>query len=603
MYCKKCGTENADHMKYCSKCGAQLYSGKKQGKRWVWISAASILAISVAAGILAPYTVQANQRKQLKSKLSLGEKYLEEMQYEKAAALYLDAIDIEDKEPDAYMGLAAAYLGLEEYDKADQAYEAAVTYKEKEVSEEVKQPEESAVQSDENSVQTAKAEEEIPAVYESVIQHYAEEETKGEETIPEEETKTEEKADDKSEKEDKREKEKEKEKEKEESENKVVNNTKESTDDFVSDNTKDTSIDTFSKDTENDNKNSYDAFYELIQKYEKEKGKGKIETQPTDGNVAYPQKFLSGLSFAKLADFDGDKSEELLVVYGTVFFRPERIEPAYTAEIWKYEDGKLRQLNQNLTDPFQLSDGGTVQIQLVQVNGQTYLIQGTMGWGELNEIVGVDKSGNFTPIIRLELSYDDEGEGTNYTIDGGAAEEAAYNEAYAKWCKPKKAYALHRTEEEEKRTLSEYDATMKTIKGKMSKNESASKSDTAQSSQAKTTEKSQGATEEERLQAEMIALEAYMNDPGSPMDHAITYCLPESLEDVPYCSEEWWFPIYNEEDAKKEQPLYYAVTTWKSDKDNRAYIYAAGTVDISEESGVAEATDEPEVIANLTEYY
>lgn len=592
MYCKKCGTENADHMKYCSKCGAQLLSGKKKGKKWVWISAASILAISVAAGILAPYTVQANQRKQLKSKLSLGEKYLEEMQYEKAAALYLDAIDIEDKESDAYMGLAAAYLGLEEYDKADQAYEAAVIRKEA-----------SATQSEEKPVQTAAVEEEIPAVYESVIQHYAEGDTKGEEDVSDEdtkETKTEEKADDKTEKEQT------KEKETEESKDKVVDNTKESTDNSVVDNTKDTTIDTFSTDTENEEKNAYDAFYELIQKYEKEKGKGKIETQPTDGNVTYPQKFLSGLSFAKLADFDGDKSEELLVVYGTVFFRPERIEPAYTAEIWKYEGGKLRQLNPNLTDPFLLSDGGTMQIQLVQVNGQTYIIQGTLGWGELNEVVGVDKSGNFTPIIRLELSYDSESEGANYTIDGEEVEEAAYNEAYAKWCKPKKVYALHRTEEEEKRTLSEYDATVKTIKGKMSKTESTAKPNTAQSSQTKksnTTEKSQEAAEKEKLQAEMIALEAYMNDPDSPMDHSITYCLPESLEEVPYCSEEWWFPIYSTKDAKKEQPLYYAVTTWKSDKDNQAYIYAAGTVDISADRTLAEATDEPEVIADLTEYY
>jgi tetratricopeptide (TPR) repeat protein len=50
--------------------------------------------------------------------ISLGEKYLLELDYEQAVVQFLNVIEIEPKNPRGYIGAAEAYVGLEKYDEA-----------------------------------------------------------------------------------------------------------------------------------------------------------------------------------------------------------------------------------------------------------------------------------------------------------------------------------------------------------------------------------------------------------------------------------------------------------------------------------------------------
>ncbi len=62
----------------------------------------------------------------VKRQLSLGEKYLEEMNYEDAIIAYNLVLEIDPKAEDAYLGLADAYIGLKDYDKAYEAVKRGI---------------------------------------------------------------------------------------------------------------------------------------------------------------------------------------------------------------------------------------------------------------------------------------------------------------------------------------------------------------------------------------------------------------------------------------------------------------------------------------------
>ncbi|MBR6695157.1 MAG: tetratricopeptide repeat protein [Oscillospiraceae bacterium] len=56
-------------------------------------------------------------------KLSLGQKFLLDLEYDKAVAEFQAVIDIEPKNVDAYMGLASAYIGMGDEEKAIETLE------------------------------------------------------------------------------------------------------------------------------------------------------------------------------------------------------------------------------------------------------------------------------------------------------------------------------------------------------------------------------------------------------------------------------------------------------------------------------------------------
>jgi len=51
--------------------------------------------------------------------LSLGEKYLQELDYQKALVQFLEVIEVEPMNPRGYIGAAEAYIGLGQFEEAE----------------------------------------------------------------------------------------------------------------------------------------------------------------------------------------------------------------------------------------------------------------------------------------------------------------------------------------------------------------------------------------------------------------------------------------------------------------------------------------------------
>ena len=90
---------------------------KKKSKK-VLIVALTILVATVVIVIAVMAVHSNNPERRLKKQLELGERYLSELNYEQAVAAYRVAIEIDPKSVDAYLGLAVAYVGMDEYEEA-----------------------------------------------------------------------------------------------------------------------------------------------------------------------------------------------------------------------------------------------------------------------------------------------------------------------------------------------------------------------------------------------------------------------------------------------------------------------------------------------------
>ncbi len=98
-------------------------SGNKLNKKMVGIAVAIIAMVTIVAIVLiAPASARA---KEVQEKLSLGDKYLSELNYEQAEAMYLAILEIDPKCEDAYIGLADVYIATGEYEKAEEILKKA----------------------------------------------------------------------------------------------------------------------------------------------------------------------------------------------------------------------------------------------------------------------------------------------------------------------------------------------------------------------------------------------------------------------------------------------------------------------------------------------
>ena len=163
MYCPECGKYNEENARFCRFCGtrleentgeqmmpqgavlpepevqpgqnAQYYQNmrpgweqpgvgstdngvvKKRGKK-IWLILAAVLVIGAAIAAAVFLWILPQQReKNYKAHISDGNRYLEEMDYEKAEDSYLAAIEIEPKEPEPYLKLADIYEAQNEPEK------------------------------------------------------------------------------------------------------------------------------------------------------------------------------------------------------------------------------------------------------------------------------------------------------------------------------------------------------------------------------------------------------------------------------------------------------------------------------------------------------
>lgn len=163
MYCSKCGKEIEDGANFCPGCGSsveQAHNSKSEvfsqenendahsekeppsadiSKRTdsgrnikeetvirkkksfipiIIIGAAAAVLVLILIVIITGILVLGSPQRKYDKQLSLGQRYLDELDYEQAIAAYRAAIEIDPKQPEAYAGLANTYIAMEDYDSA-----------------------------------------------------------------------------------------------------------------------------------------------------------------------------------------------------------------------------------------------------------------------------------------------------------------------------------------------------------------------------------------------------------------------------------------------------------------------------------------------------
>ena len=97
---------------------------KTDNKRVIAIIVGIVIALlAVIAGVII-FSNSPAQR--LKKQLSLGERYLSELKYDEAVLAFEEALKIEPRTEAAYIGLANAYIGKEDYESALAAVERGI---------------------------------------------------------------------------------------------------------------------------------------------------------------------------------------------------------------------------------------------------------------------------------------------------------------------------------------------------------------------------------------------------------------------------------------------------------------------------------------------
>lgn len=95
----------------------EIIKKKKKSKAWLWILfVILVLAAAVGAFILG---MKGNGNSKIAGLLSDGKKYLNELNYDKAIAAYEQALAIDPKSEEAYLGLADVYITMAEDAKVD----------------------------------------------------------------------------------------------------------------------------------------------------------------------------------------------------------------------------------------------------------------------------------------------------------------------------------------------------------------------------------------------------------------------------------------------------------------------------------------------------
>ena len=148
-YCTECGYANPTENNFCENCGAKLaepamgsveeindedaveaaksdqspVSEKKpKKKKIVIILIIAVLVLAGAAVAVMKYMDSRNSA-EYNAKVTEGDKYMKELDYEKAEASYLAAIEIEPKKSDTYVKAADVYIAQEDYTKAEKILE------------------------------------------------------------------------------------------------------------------------------------------------------------------------------------------------------------------------------------------------------------------------------------------------------------------------------------------------------------------------------------------------------------------------------------------------------------------------------------------------
>lgn len=126
MFCEKCGSKLIEGAKFCSKCGAETSDAaggvaagtqftatipQRKNKKGLWIGLIAVFLVAALAGggvVGSRFSLSYKVARQL----DLGNRYLENLEYEEALIAFQKVIDIDPKNADAFLGLADSYIGL-----------------------------------------------------------------------------------------------------------------------------------------------------------------------------------------------------------------------------------------------------------------------------------------------------------------------------------------------------------------------------------------------------------------------------------------------------------------------------------------------------------
>ena len=124
MFCVKCGAQLNDDERYCYQCGASVagqnqdtVSVNKQKQLWPFILIIAVVLL-VLVGLLIYNFASGSTEKKYNDQLELAERYLDELDYDRAIAAYKEAIEIDPIQAEAYLGLAEVYVEQRKYQKA-----------------------------------------------------------------------------------------------------------------------------------------------------------------------------------------------------------------------------------------------------------------------------------------------------------------------------------------------------------------------------------------------------------------------------------------------------------------------------------------------------
>lgn len=148
-YCTECGYANPTENNFCENCGAKLaepamgsaeeindedivkaaksdqspvHEKKPKKKKIIIILIIAVLVLAGAAVAVVKY-MDSKTSAEYNAKVTEGDKYMKELDYEKAEASYLAAIEIEPKKSDTYVKAADVYIAQEDYTKAEKILE------------------------------------------------------------------------------------------------------------------------------------------------------------------------------------------------------------------------------------------------------------------------------------------------------------------------------------------------------------------------------------------------------------------------------------------------------------------------------------------------
>ena len=130
MNCPKCGNELENNQKYCNLCGTPVKQqisvnykknkcpGRKVGPRILIPVISGTVCLLIILGVVLFVNPKRTIADQFQEKLDVGDKYLEAGEYKKAEVAFKEALEINEKSPDATMRLADTYNQMGDPDNA-----------------------------------------------------------------------------------------------------------------------------------------------------------------------------------------------------------------------------------------------------------------------------------------------------------------------------------------------------------------------------------------------------------------------------------------------------------------------------------------------------